>query len=125
MDDKDRIFGVPLPREDSDIRTLISKKKEEGVLTMLFSTGLFIIGRLIGGNKLLKPRVFSMYEAQEQNPISLKMEKVNRISMSPLPGTPPFMRVGAEAGSYPMPEKAKEIRELYERVTDKSVDPGE
>jgi putative component of membrane protein insertase Oxa1/YidC/SpoIIIJ protein YidD len=37
--------------------------------------------------------------------------------MSPLPGTPPFMRIGMEAGSYPIPEREKAIIELYERVT--------
>jgi hypothetical protein len=86
--------------------------KEEGVLTMVISGGLFLIGRLVGGNKLVKPRVFQV------------IENGKRIQMSPLPGTPPFMRIGLETGSYAIPEREKEIHDLYERVANPNVDPG-
>jgi hypothetical protein len=85
--------------------------KDEGVVTMVISGGLFLIGRLIGGNKLTKPRVFQV------------IENGKRIQMSPLPGTPPFMRIGLESGSYTMPEREKAIHDLYKQVTSPEVDP--
>jgi hypothetical protein len=87
--------------------------KDEGVLTMVVTAGLFIVGRLVGGNKLTKPRVFSV------------VENGQRIQMAPLPGTPAFMRIGMDC-NYPVPKTDlnKSMFDLYERVTNPSVDPG-
>jgi hypothetical protein len=51
------------------------------------------------------------------------IENGKRIQMSPLPGTPPFMRIGLESGSYTMPEREKAIHDLYKQVTSPEVDP--
>jgi len=90
----------------------MAAKTEEGTLTMVIASGMVLIGRMIGGNKLIKPRVFEV------------IEDGKRIQLRPLPGTPPWMRIGMEAGSYPVPEREKTIIELYERVTSPTVDPG-
>lgn len=82
--------------------------KEEGVITMVCVVGLFILGKLIGGNKLTEPRIFSI------------IENGQRIQMSPLPGTPPFIVLtGVDGFRYTMPETSdnKGILELYDRVT--------
>lgn len=92
----------------------MTEKKDEGVLAMVITSGLFIIGKLIGGNKLTKPRVFMI------------IEDGKKIQMSPLPGTPPFLRIGLDVSSYTMPmtELNKNITDLYSKVTDPTVDPG-
>ena len=90
----------------------MAAKTEEGTLTMVIASGMVLIGRMIGGNKLLKPRTFEV------------IENGKRIQMSPLPGTPPFARIGMEVVSYAVPEREKTIIELYARVTGPGVDPG-
>lgn len=92
---------------------IAKEKKPEGTLTMAITSIGFIMGRLIGGNKLTKPRIFSI------------IENGQRIQMSPLPGTPSFMRLGMES-NYPIPEtdENKGLVELYNRVTNMNVDPG-
>lgn len=82
--------------------------KEEGVITMVCIVGLFILGKLVGGNKLTDPRIFSI------------IEEGRRIQMSPPPGTPPFIVLtGVDGFRYTMPEtpENKNILELYDRVT--------
>lgn len=82
--------------------------KEEGVITMVVVAGLFILGKLIGGNKLTDPRIFSI------------IENGQRIMMSPPPGTPPFIVLtGVDGFRYTMPDvpENKNILELYDRVT--------
>lgn len=80
--------------------------KEEGVVTMIISNGLFLIGKLAGGNKLLcDPRVFMVIEGGK------------RIQMSPLPGAPPFITLGNDRMGYIIPETEKNLLDLYYRVT--------
>jgi hypothetical protein len=81
--------------------------KEEGVVSMCITNGLFVIGKLIGGNKLTDPRIFMV------------IDDGKRVQMSPLPGTPPFIAINPEALRYPMPEtpENKNILDLYDRVT--------
>ena len=81
--------------------------KEEGVITMCLTNGLFVLGKLIGGNKLCDPRIFGI------------IENGQKIQMAPLPGTPPFLNLGNEVSRYTMPEVAdnKNILDLYYRVT--------
>lgn len=84
------------------------KGKEEGVITMVFVAGLFIVGKLVGGNKLTDPRIFGI------------IDNGQRIQMSPLPGTPPFIIFTEVDGfRYPMPDvpENKGILELYDKVT--------
>jgi hypothetical protein len=78
---------------------------KEGVITMTVTGGLFIIGKLIGGNKLTDPRVFDV------------IEDGAKIQMRPLPGTPPFVTLGTDGFRYPVPEDDKPILDLYDRVT--------
>jgi hypothetical protein len=82
-------------------------KKEEGFIAMVISQGLFLVGRLVGGNKLIEPRVFSI------------IENGAKIQMSPLPGTPPFVIIGNDGIRYPVPDNAgnKNLLDLYGRVT--------
>jgi hypothetical protein len=74
-------------------------------ITMICTSGIFIIGNLIGGNKLTNPRLFTI------------IDDGKRIQMAPLPGNPAFLRLGMEGFSYPIPPTDKPILELYERVT--------
>jgi hypothetical protein len=92
----------------------VARIKVESLTMLICSGGAFIVGRLIGGNKLTKPRLISI------------IDDGKRIQMSPLPGTPPFMRVGMES-NYPIPETEgnKALYDLYERVTNQTVDKGE
>jgi hypothetical protein len=78
---------------------------KEEVITMVLTGGLFIIGKLIGGNKLTDPRVFDV------------IENGAKIQMRPLPGTPPFVTLGTDGLRYPVPESDKAMLELYDRVT--------
>lgn len=81
--------------------------KESGVITMAFISGLFILGKLLGGNKLTDPRIFSI------------IENGKRIMLSPLPGTPSFITLGPDGFHYPMPinDDNANIFDLYDRVT--------
>lgn len=92
---------------------VVKEKKPEGALTLAITSIGFIVGRLIGGNKLTKPRIYTIIDGGK------------RFQMSPLPGTPPFMRLGMES-NYPVPENDanRGMFELYDRVTNISVDPG-
>jgi hypothetical protein len=89
-------------------------KEQAGVLTMVIINGIFMVGKMIGGNKLTKPRIFSIIKDGKE------------IMMQPLPRTPTFIRIGIEACSYSVPDRMenKNIFDLYERVTNPSVDPG-
>jgi hypothetical protein len=82
-------------------------KKDEGIITMVINNGIFLVGSLIGGNKLIEPRVFSI------------IENGAKIQMSPLPGTPPFLTLGNDKMGYVVPDtpENKNMLELYERVT--------
>jgi len=101
---------------------------DEGVLTFVVDGGMFILGRLVGSNKLNKPRVFQVIPNPEYDPTKPAEGQNSKtlIQLSPLPGTPPFLNVGNSVSRYPVPLKAwnKSITDLYARVTDPTVDPG-
>ena len=80
---------------------------EGGIITMVVSGGLFILGKLIGENKLCDPRVFQIIKNGAE------------MQLSPLPGTPSFIIVGLDGLKYPLPETQdnKNLFELYHRVT--------
>jgi hypothetical protein len=112
-------------------------KDQEGTLTMVIINGIFMIGKMIGGNKLTKPRIFITYmeEAVDESkphrpkiidPGTGKPTLRPMIRMELLPGTPPFVRIGIEACSYPVPERPenKTMFDLYERVTNPAVYSG-
>jgi len=88
------------------------EQKKEGTLSMVIASGIFIVGRLVGGNKLLKPRIFQI------------IENGSKIQLSPFPSTPAFIRIPMDALAYPIPEKDTNLTDLYERVTNPQVDPG-
>ena len=92
----------------------MAAKTEEGTLTMVIASGMVLIGRMIGGNKLIKPRVFET------------IENGKRMQLTPLPGTPPFARIGMEVCSYALPDNHNnsQLIDLYKKVTDPSVDTG-
>lgn len=81
--------------------------KEEGIITMVCSNGLFILGKLTDGNKLCNPRVFQI------------LKNGAEMQLSPLPATPSFVIVGSEGLKYPLPEtpENKNLFDLYDRVT--------
>jgi hypothetical protein len=80
------------------------KKVEEPRVTMCVVAGLFLVGKLVGGNKLIDPRVFTL------------IEDGKRMQLSPLPALPPFVIVTRMGMCYPIPE-ADNIYKLYEKVT--------
>ena len=86
--------------------------KEVGTITMVISQGLFLIGNLVGGNKLLEPRVFVL------------IEDGAKMQLSPLPSTPPFVTFGNEVIRYPVPERDKNLLSLYDRVTHPQPEMG-
>jgi hypothetical protein len=109
-------------------RDAMADKKKDATtdsIQMVILPGLLLIGRLIGGNKLLKPRVFTMFDKEEIDNTG-KRVKVPQIQMAPLPGTPPFYMLNGNEGRYPVPvnDHNRSIFELYERVTSPQVDPG-
>ena len=79
--------------------------KEVGTISMIITQGLFLIGNLVGGNKLLEPRVFTF------------IEEGAKIQLSPLPSLPPFVTFGNEVIKYSVPEKDRNLLSLYDRVT--------
>lgn len=79
--------------------------RETGVITMVCSGGMFIVGNLIGGNKLVNPRLFML------------IEDGKRIQMSPLPANPSFIILGNDGFRYVIPENERNILDLYDRVT--------
>uniref|UniRef100_A0A6M3JJ73 Uncharacterized protein n=1 Tax=viral metagenome TaxID=1070528 RepID=A0A6M3JJ73_9ZZZZ len=99
-------------------------KEGEGILTMCVTNGLFVIGKLVGGNKLIQPRVFDLYMEQlidsNGRPIldqSGKPKFEERIRMRPFPGVPGFCTIGPDAIRYPVVTNMQNVLSLYERVT--------
>lgn len=87
------------------------KSQEMEILHLILVNGLFLIGKLAGGNKLLKPRIYTPLND-------------GRIHMGPLPGTPVFLDIRNCAGVAPIrPDRNKDIYGLYAQVTDPKVDP--
>jgi hypothetical protein len=80
------------------------KEVEEPRVTMCVVAGMFLVGKLVGGNKLMNPRVFTL------------IEEGKRMQLSPLPALPPFIIVARMGMSYPIPE-ADNIYKLYVKVT--------
>jgi hypothetical protein len=101
---------------------------DEGVLTFVVDSGMFILGNLVGSNKLNKPRVFQIIQNPDYDSTKPAEGENSKtlIQLSPLPGTPPYLNVGSGVSRYPVPLKVwnKIITELYARVTNPAVDPG-
>lgn len=79
--------------------------KEEGVITMVCVAGLFIMGKLVSGNKLCNPRVFSF------------IEDGKKMQLAPLPSTPIFITLGMDGFRYQISDQDKNLLNLYYRVT--------
>jgi hypothetical protein len=88
--------------------------KEAGVITMTLTGGLFILGKLISGNKLTDPRIFNI------------IEDGKRIMLSPLPGTPPFITIGIDGLRYSilLNDENKGLLDLYDQVTHPQIAPN-
>lgn len=103
-----------------------SEGNKEGVVTMCIISGLFIIGKLVGGNKLINPRVFDMYmepffdSAKKPviDPDTGLQKAEERIRMRPLPGVPAFCTIGPDALRYPVATNVQNVLSLYTRVTE-------
>ena len=80
------------------------REPEEPKVTMCVVAGLFLVGKLVGGNKLMNPRVFTL------------IEDGKRMQLSPLPALPPFVIVARMGLSYLIPE-TDSLYKLYEKVT--------
>jgi hypothetical protein len=80
-------------------------------ITMCVTSGLFVMGELVSGNKLLLPRVFTV------------IDNGTRIQLSPLPGIPPFIILKSDGFTYPVPESEANLLELYHRTTHPVEDP--
>lgn len=87
---------------------------ESGVITMVVTDGLFILGTLISGNKLQLPRIFSL------------LEEGKRMMLSPLPGTPLFITIGPNTLHYPLPNTPENqgLLILYDKVTHPQPQPN-
>jgi hypothetical protein len=101
----------------------MSKEGKSKTLTMAAFSGLFIIGVVEGGNKLVNPRIFNVVPAgfdEEGLPVPAK------IQMSPLPALPPFISFNKADFSYQVPEEHKPFYSLYETVTNPGgeIPPG-
>ena len=98
---------------------------KEGVVTMCITNGLFIIGKLVGGNKLIDPRAFDLYMEPlldgNRNPIIDSVTGLpkaeERIRMRPLPGVPAFCTIGQDVVRYPVVTNIQNVLSLYRRVT--------
>lgn len=91
-------------KEGTKMRTEHKKEPEEPKVTMCVVAGLFLVGKLVGGNKLVDPRVFTL------------IEDGKRMQLSPLPALPPFVIIARMSLFYPIPE-TDNIFKLYEQVT--------
>ena len=80
-------------------------------ITMIMGPGGYLIGRLEGGNKLIKPRICEITDKKE-------------IHMRPVLGLPPFIVLNDYFASYKVPIREDVIIKLYNQVTDPRVDPG-
>ncbi len=78
--------------------------KNEGVITMCVTGGLFVMGKLIGA-RLFAPRVFSVFDNGKQ----MKLE--------PLPANPITIVLRQDGFSYEIPSTEKNLLDLYYRVT--------
>lgn len=84
----------------------------EGKLTVVWLNGLYLVGRRIA-NELKKPRV-------------LTFEEDMQIKMAPLPFLPSSVNIPSGALVYDIAEgKYKVVFDLYNKVTDPKVDPGD
>jgi len=80
-------------------------KTEEPKVTMCVMDGLFIVGKLVGGNKLIDPRIFSLIEGG------------NKMQLSPLPCLPTVIHIARMSLSYPIPVHDVNMLNLYRKVT--------
>ena len=97
--------------------------ENEGTITMVITNGLFVIGKLVGGNKLIQPRIFTVYnepvKGVDGKPIfndKGEQQMEERIRMQSFPGTPGFCTIGQDAIKYPVVTNMQNVLFLYERV---------
>jgi hypothetical protein len=81
------------------------KEEPAAPITMAIIDGMLILGTLIGGNKLLLPRLFNFINDGKE------------IQMGPLPGIPEWLRLGTGVTTYSISEQSRGIIELYKKVT--------
>jgi hypothetical protein len=116
-------------REGNIMHTQHEGKESPGVVSMVVVSGLFIIGKMVGGNKVLDPRVFTLFDEPQNdgngNPIpdpkTGRQLIIPKMKLSPLPCLPPHI-VGKFDLIYPIPEDDKKVLDLYKKVT-MPIDP--
>jgi len=87
-------------------------------------SGLFIMGKRVSSNKILNPRVFTIIEVPEKNPITQTMERIPKMQLSSLPANPSFITIESGDGfNYPIPDTEINLLNLYERVTNFNPSP--
>ena len=92
--------------------------EDRAVTTMVCVGGIFIVGGMMGGNKLISPRLYTIFDDKEPDPLNPgRYRSVQKQQMSPLPGNPPFVIVGQDGFRYAVPEADVAMHELYRRVT--------
>lgn len=76
--------------------------------------GLVLLGTVEEGQEgvLHNPRILTILDGGK------------RIQLSPLPGTPPFVRYTGEVLAYDMPKREGVVYKLYAQVTSAEVDPN-
>ena len=86
--------------------------KLEGTLSGVISSGVVLVGDLVG-TKLIKPRVFQV------------INNGRDMQLSPLPGTPHFLKLAGDFMSWPIPDDAnnKNLIGLWEKVTSPPKEP--
>ena len=84
--------------------------KNEGILSVVIQGQFWIVGRLVGGNKVLQPRIYRIIPDQKNPGQQL-------IQLEPFPHFPPFLNVGHGSMSFPILERETSLIKLYEQVT--------
>ena len=96
----------------------------EPPIRMYCISGLFIMGKRVSSNKILNPRVFTIIEVPEKNPITQTMERIPKMQLSPLPVNPSFITIESGDGfNYPISDTEVNLLNLYERVTNFKPSP--
>ena len=89
--------------------------KNEGILSMVIQGPFWLVGMLVGGNKVFKPRIYRIIpdpDDPEPNP----QKKRQLIRLEPLPHFPPHVSFSSGL-TYPILDREVNLIKLYEQVT--------
>jgi hypothetical protein len=98
-----------------EMEQMAQKTNMEEKLTLVWLNGLYLVGKRI-----------VEYPHALKKPRSLTFEEKGQIRMTPLPFLPSSVNIPSGALVYDIAEgKYKEVFDLYNKVTDPKVDPGD